>query len=68
MQDQLIVFMGLAKGDSRILCRTPSLHTQTAIAVAQQLTGAQYDIKKCGHDLYMIVCGGAAICAAGDTQ
>jgi len=63
MQDQLIVFMTLARGESRMLCRTPTLHTHTAIAVAQQLTGAQFDVKERGQDLSLIVCGGAAVCA-----
>ena len=67
MQDQLIVFMVLARGQSRMLCRTPSLHTRTAIAVAQQLTGAQFHVEACKHDLALISCCGAASCATGDT-
>lgn len=39
VQDQLIVFMALAKGISRIRCDFPlTLHTQTAIYIAEKLT------------------------------
>lgn len=35
--DQLVIFMALAEGESRVLAPFPlSLHTQTAIAVAEQ--------------------------------
>lgn len=35
---QLIIFMALAKGTSRIRTGAVTLHTQTAIHVAEQLT------------------------------
>lgn len=39
VQDQLIIYMALAKGISRIRCDFPlTLHTQTAIYIAELLT------------------------------
>uniref|UniRef100_A0A673B337 RNA 3'-terminal phosphate cyclase n=1 Tax=Sphaeramia orbicularis TaxID=375764 RepID=A0A673B337_9TELE len=38
LQDQLIIFMALANGTSRIRTGAVTLHTQTAIHVAEQLT------------------------------
>lgn len=37
MQDQLIIWMALASGTSRMRCADPSLHTRTAMVVAEQL-------------------------------
>jgi len=62
------VFMALARGESRMLCRMPSLHTRTAIAVAQQLTGARFDVKERGQDLSLVVCCGAAVCAGASAR
>lgn len=57
MQDQLIVFMALAGGISRIVCGEISLHTQTAIHVATQMTGAEFTIVPAGsHNT--ITCNG----------
>jgi RNA 3'-terminal phosphate cyclase (ATP) len=66
MQDQLIVFMALARGTSRMLCGAPTLHTRTAIAVAQQLTGAEFHVQERGNNLWLLVCAGAAV-ACGST-
>uniref|UniRef100_A0A3Q2NS87 RNA 3'-terminal phosphate cyclase n=1 Tax=Fundulus heteroclitus TaxID=8078 RepID=A0A3Q2NS87_FUNHE len=38
LQDQLIIFMALAKGTSRIRTGAVTLHTQTAIHIAERLT------------------------------
>ncbi|KAL6763855.1 hypothetical protein V8C86DRAFT_2483322 [Haematococcus lacustris] len=46
MQDQLIVFMALAAGDSHLVCSEPTLHARTAIAVAEQLTSARFSITR----------------------
>ena len=35
---QLIIFMALAKGRSKVTCGPVTLHTQTAIHVAETLT------------------------------
>ncbi|GIL60531.1 hypothetical protein Vafri_15083 [Volvox africanus] len=37
MQDQLIIWMALGSGTSRIRCTEPTLHTRTAMVVAEQL-------------------------------
>ena len=43
--DQLIVFMALAGGVSRVVAPDPpSLHAQTAMAVAEQMTGAKFSV------------------------
>lgn len=44
LADQLIIFMALAGGESIFLCREPTLHTRTAIAVAESLTGARFEV------------------------
>lgn len=44
MQDQLVVFMALAHGGSTIACGEPTLHTRTAMAVAEQLTPARFTV------------------------
>ena len=36
-QDQLVIWMALAGGTSRMLCAEPTLHTRTAMVVAEQL-------------------------------
>eukprot|EP00005_Dracoamoeba_jomungandri_P006716 CAMPEP_0174263766 /NCGR_PEP_ID=MMETSP0439-20130205/19931_1 /TAXON_ID=0 /ORGANISM="Stereomyxa ramosa, Strain Chinc5" /LENGTH=885 /DNA_ID=CAMNT_0015349303 /DNA_START=72 /DNA_END=2729 /DNA_ORIENTATION=+ len=47
MQDQLIVLMALASGVSSLRIPSPlSLHTSTAILVAERLTGARFDLQK----------------------
>ena len=44
---QLIILMALAKGKSSIRCGPVTLHTETAIHVAQQLTDvSQFLIEK----------------------
>lgn len=42
LQDQLIIFMALAKGKSRITCGKITLHTETAIHIAEMLTQAKF--------------------------
>lgn len=47
VQDQLIIFMALAKGVSRIRCNHPlTMHTQTAIHVAELITDVSRYLKK----------------------
>jgi RNA 3'-terminal phosphate cyclase len=38
----MIIFMALASGESVLRCGSLTLHTESAIHVAQQLTGAQF--------------------------
>jgi RNA 3'-terminal phosphate cyclase (ATP) len=77
--DQLIIFMALASGESRVLAPAPlSLHARTAIAVAQQLTRARFEVLPPGADAgsgaavppgaCLVRCQGAAVtpCAASD--
>ncbi|CAK6981286.1 RNA 3'-terminal phosphate cyclase [Scomber scombrus] len=64
LQDQLIIFMALAKGTSRIRTGPVTLHTQTAIHMAEQLTQAKFTITKCDDELsssdtYVIECEGS---------
>lgn len=42
LQDQLIIFMALAKGISKMFTCELSLHTQTAIYFAEMFTAARY--------------------------
>ncbi|XP_036443052.1 RNA 3'-terminal phosphate cyclase [Colossoma macropomum] len=63
LQDQLIIFMALAKGTSRMRTGPITLHTQTAIHVAEQLTKAKFVIHKAddeqaNNDTYIIECQG----------
>lgn len=45
MQDQLVIFMALAKGRSSVLCAELTMHTRTAISIAEQLLpGVQFSI------------------------
>jgi RNA 3'-terminal phosphate cyclase (ATP) len=53
LQDQLILFMALAKGKSEILTGSLTLHTQTAIWVAQQLCGAVFEVERAAGDVVM---------------
>ncbi|XP_041791714.1 RNA 3'-terminal phosphate cyclase [Chelmon rostratus] len=64
LQDQLIIFMALAKGTSRIRTGAVTLHTQTAIHIAEQLTQAKFTITKCEDELssnvtFIIECEGS---------
>ncbi|KAK7889159.1 hypothetical protein WMY93_024719 [Mugilogobius chulae] len=66
LQDQLIIFMALAKGTSRIRTGPVTLHTQTAIHIAEQLTQAKFNISKCvdeqsGNVTHLIECEGSGI-------
>jgi len=44
IQDQMIIFMALARGESRLLCGPITLHTETAIHIAETLTGARFRV------------------------
>nr|KAF6414247.1 RNA 3'-terminal phosphate cyclase [Molossus molossus] len=64
LQDQLIIFMALASGVSRIKTGPVTLHTQTAIHFAEQLAKAKFTVKKsedeedASKDTYIIECQG----------
>ena len=66
LQDQLIIFMALAEGTSKVACGPLTLHTRTAIAVAEQLTAARFTVKPgegAAGETYTIECQGAGIAA-----
>lgn len=58
MQDQLIIFMSLAKGKSRVKCGPLSLHTKTAIHFSQSITGAQFNVIEINSKSNIIECDG----------
>jgi len=45
VQDQLILFMALAAGESRVRTGPITLHTETAIHIAEQLTNAKFSVE-----------------------
>lgn len=60
VQDQLIIFMALARGVSRVRCKLPvTLHTKTAIYIAELLTEAKFNIIEEGSTA-IIECTGIA--------
>lgn len=50
LQDQLILYMALSSGTSEIVTGSLTLHTQTAIWVAEQLCPARFDVTKLNGD------------------
>jgi len=64
MQDQLIIFMALANGCSKIKCGPLTLHTQTAIKVTEIMTGVNFKVSPAsgsvGNDAFFIECEGIA--------
>ncbi|NXN99905.1 RTCA cyclase, partial [Rhinopomastus cyanomelas] len=62
LQDQLIIFMALAKGVSRVTSGPVTLHTQTAIHFAEKITGSKFTLEKLDNDphkeTYLIECQG----------
>ncbi|KAH8290049.1 hypothetical protein KR044_006118, partial [Drosophila immigrans] len=58
MQDQLIIYMALAKGCSRIRTCVLSKHTRTAIYVAEQMTGVKFNIEYGDFGQTIISCEG----------
>lgn len=50
LSDQLILYMALAAGTSRVITGSLTLHCQTAIWVAQQLTQARFVVQRLDDD------------------
>jgi RNA 3'-terminal phosphate cyclase (ATP) len=50
-----------------MLCGGLTLHTRTAIAVAQQLTTAEFEVAQQPGGQYLVTCEGAALPAQGTT-
>jgi len=66
MQDQIILFMTLAEGVSRVKTGPLTMHTRTSIHIAEQLTEAKYSVTRCedngpGEDSYFIECQGIGL-------
>eukprot|EP01122_Echinamoeba_exundans_P016414 TRINITY_DN8307_c0_g1_i1.p1 TRINITY_DN8307_c0_g1~~TRINITY_DN8307_c0_g1_i1.p1 ORF type:complete len:371 (+),score=41.32 TRINITY_DN8307_c0_g1_i1:541-1653(+) len=65
-QDQIIIFMALAKGRSKIRSGPLSLHTQTSIHFSSLMTGAKFEVlpipdpekMRPGENSYWITCDG----------
>jgi RNA 3'-terminal phosphate cyclase (ATP) len=59
--------MALAQGTSYMACGEPTLHTRTAMVLAEKLTAAKFTISKpVGRreaDCWMISCEGAGVAA-----
>uniref|UniRef100_A0A3Q0KMB7 RNA 3'-terminal phosphate cyclase n=1 Tax=Schistosoma mansoni TaxID=6183 RepID=A0A3Q0KMB7_SCHMA len=58
MQDQLIMPMALAKGNSQIRCGPLTLHTKTAIYVAEHLLGVKFEVTTLNDESSIISCNG----------
>lgn len=58
MQDQLIIYMALAEGRSCIRTQELTLHTQTAIFIAEDLTDARFYVKADSLGTFLITCDG----------
>lgn len=50
LQDQLIVFMTLAKGVSEMRTGSLTRHTQTAMWIAKKMTGVEFEVTKLSND------------------
>jgi RNA 3'-terminal phosphate cyclase (ATP) len=55
LQDQLILFAALADGVSEIVTGSLTQHTQTAIAIAEQMAGAKFEVTKLDEPLQSAV-------------
>ncbi|CAH8656846.1 unnamed protein product [Schistosoma rodhaini] len=58
MQDQLIMPMALAKGNSQIRCGPLTLHTKTAIYVAEHLLSVKFEVTTLNDESSIISCNG----------
>jgi len=60
LQDQLIIFMALANGVSRIRSGPLTLHTETAIHFSSLLTGARFTVTRDSgpSETFVIECHG----------
>ena len=58
LADQLIIYMALAEGSSKIITNKFTLHTKTAIEVCKQLTSSSFSVKDGRNDQVEITCNG----------
>ncbi|EIW60648.1 RNA 3'-terminal phosphate cyclase [Trametes versicolor FP-101664 SS1] len=61
LQDQMIIFMALARGKSKVKTGPLTLHTRTALWVAEQLTDAKFSIEEL-EDSIVVECEGTGYC------
>ncbi|XP_064626575.1 RNA 3'-terminal phosphate cyclase-like [Lineus longissimus] len=63
LQDQLIILMALAKGKSTIQSGAITLHTETAIHIASQITNAKFVVKEVAGPAgsFLIECDGIGL-------
>jgi len=61
LQDQMIIFMAMAEGRSKIKCGSVTLHTETAIHVAHLMTKAKFTITKDSSGNNIIDCDGHGV-------
>eukprot|EP01084_Bolivina_argentea_P318181 551755_1 len=58
LQDQLIIFMALAKGKSRMKTSTLEMHTKTAIYIAEIMTGVKFVVLQQKDGSVLVECDG----------
>eukprot|EP00092_Neocalanus_flemingeri_P019123 GFUD01020714.1.p1 GENE.GFUD01020714.1~~GFUD01020714.1.p1 ORF type:complete len:405 (+),score=120.76 GFUD01020714.1:115-1329(+) len=63
IQDQMIIFMALAAGSSTLVTGPVTLHTETAIHIAEKLTKARFKIDNCPENnrAWVITCQGVGL-------
>ena len=61
LQDQLVILMALAKGRSAVRTGPVTLHTQTAIHIAQLMTQAKFTITKLDGEVNLLECEGIGL-------
>jgi len=63
IQDQMIIFMALAAGSSTLVTGPVTLHTETAIHIAEKLTNAKFKIENCAdnNQAWVISCEGIGL-------
>lgn len=63
IQDQMIIFMALAAGSSTLVTGPITLHTETAIHIAEKLTQARFKISACPENnrAWVITCEGIGL-------
>lgn len=65
LQDQLIIFMALAKGKSRMATCALELHTETAIHIAEVMTGVKFKVSSMKDGTVLIECEGMGYSVSG---
>ena len=65
LQDQLIIFMALAKGKSKLATCALELHTKTAIHIAELMTGVKFQVSNMKDGTVMIECVGIGYNVSG---